>query len=136
MEKNFLYATAIISILVYLIIVVTIIYFFGWFPAIFFGLITGFLSFKAYYIYENLNASKNIIERMNKRKEEGVIIGGKKFNLNKGVLHGDEIPGEDPKPKSNLGDLNQLVKKKVTKGNPKLPKKPTKKKTKTKAKKK
>lgn len=109
-KKYLLKALASISMLVYFITVIIIVLFFGWFPAIFFGLITGFLAFKIKSIYEEANMKKNIVEKMNKRKEEGVFIGGKKFNLNKGVLHADSIPGEDPLPKPNLGDLNQLGK--------------------------
>ena len=126
-------AIAIISSLVYLGVIFSIMFFFGWITAIIFGLLTGFFVYKMYSIYEKGTTEKDIVGKMERRKEEGVFIGGKKFNLNKGVIHGDEIPGEDSKP--NLGDLDQLVpkplpgtKKKVTKRKQNVTKKNTKKK--------
>jgi hypothetical protein len=136
-KRLLLWALAVISMLVYLVTVITIILFFGWFPALFFGLITGFLAFKFKSIYEDRSMRTNIIDKMNSRKKEGVFIGGKKFNLNKGVLNADDMEGDDPKPKPNLGDLDQLGKdpgskpgkKKVNDGQTKKDK--SKKKTKT-----
>ena len=95
--------------IIYLGVVITIVLFFGWFAAIFFGLITGFLAFKTKSIYDDAKMRKNIIEKMAKKEKEGVFIGGRKFNLNKEVRHGDKLPGSLEDLKINLGDVDQLA---------------------------
>lgn len=107
--KNLLFlGLFLLSAITYLGVIVLIIYYFGWIPAIVLGLVTGFLTFKAKSIYENRSIHGNIIEKMEEREKEGVVIGGKKFYLNKEVKHADRLPGE--KRKKNLGDLDQLGK--------------------------